>query len=162
MEEFNFEMTWASWGAALRKDPEGMWASREADRKAGNNVTGFRDQRVDALIEKQKSIFDVAERHAIVREIDAILTRECPYVLLWNINYTRLLYWNRFGMPATVLSKFGDERSAYWYWWLDEDSAADLEDAKAEGLALPAPPAEVRFGEVFGWTPPLNPGLREN
>ncbi|NLF92591.1 MAG: hypothetical protein GX564_01785, partial [Oligosphaeraceae bacterium] len=54
---------------------------------------------MDALIEKQKTIFEVAERHAIVREIDAIIFAEHPYALLWNLNYTRLLYWNKFGVP---------------------------------------------------------------
>jgi len=140
---------WAAWGAGLFKDPEGMWSSKEADRKSGNNITGFKDERVDVLIEKQKTIFDVEERHAICREIDQIVTEQCPYALLWNINYTRLLYWNKFGTPTTVLSKYGDERSAYWYWWYDQDSAADLEEAKNNGQYLPPRDPVVVFDEQF-------------
>jgi len=68
-----------------------------------------------------------------------------PYVLLWNINYTRLLYWNKFGMPDTVLSKYGDERSAYWYWWANPDLKAELNDAVSEGLPLPPKPVSVLF-----------------
>ncbi|MGA1530010.1 MAG: extracellular solute-binding protein, partial [Kiritimatiellia bacterium] len=30
MGEFNYDMTWAAWGAGLFKDPESMWHSREA------------------------------------------------------------------------------------------------------------------------------------
>ena len=149
MDEFNFDMTWAAWGAGLFKDPEGMWLSTEADRRSGNNITGFKDPRVDALIEKQKTIFDVEQRHAICRQIDRIVAEQCPYALLWNINYTRLLYWNKFGTPRTVLSKYGDERSAYWYWWVDEDSAADLEEAVNGKLHLPPGKPVVSFDEEF-------------
>ncbi len=149
MDEFNYEMTWAAWGSGVFKNPESMWSSKEAERKGGNNITGFKDSEVDGLIEKQKSIFDIQQRHAIYREIDQIIFAAHPYVLLWNINYTRLLYWNKFGTPDTVLSKYGDETSAYWYWWIDEDSQADLEDAIKAGLPLPPKEPAVYFDEVF-------------
>ncbi|MBU2488930.1 MAG: extracellular solute-binding protein [Proteobacteria bacterium] len=149
MDEYNFEMTWAAWGAGLFKDPEGMWNSQEASRPGGSNITGFSDPRVDALIEKQKTIFDVAARHAIVREIDQIIFGEYPYALLWNIDYTRLLYWNKFGTPETVLSMYGREDDAYGLWWYDPDSAADLADAMEAGGPLPPKPLSVVFDKVF-------------
>ena len=149
MDEFNFEMTWASWSSGVFKDPEGMWSSGEADRQGGNNITGFKNPRVDALIETQKAVFDVQKRNAICREIDRIVAEAYPYVLLWNINYTRLLYWNKFGTPPTVLSKFGREDSAYWYWWSDVDALADLNDAVRFGDHLiPREPA-VYFDQIF-------------
>ena len=104
---------------------------------------------MDQLIEAQKSIFDIVQRNKIYREIDRIIYDEVPYVLLWNINYTRLLYWNKFGTPETVLSKYGDETSAYWYWWIDEDSKADLDDAMQNNLPLPPQEATVRFDDYF-------------
>ncbi len=149
MDEFNFDMTWAAWGSLIFKDPEGMWASKEADRNSGNNITGFKDPQVDALIEKQKTIFNVNERNAICCEIDAIITSQCPYVLLWRINYIRLLYWNKFGTPPTILSRYGDERSAYSYWWYDEDSAEDLTDAMENGRYLPGEKSSVYFDAEF-------------
>ncbi|MEK6196385.1 MAG: ABC transporter substrate-binding protein, partial [Deltaproteobacteria bacterium] len=114
-----------------------------------NNITGFKNDEVDRLIETQKAIFDIAERNALFRKIDQIIYNDVPYVLLWNINYTRLLYWNKFGTPATVLSKFGDETSAYWYWWIDADSQADLQDALQDDLPLPPKEASVRFEDIF-------------
>ncbi len=149
MDAFNFDMTWAAWGSGMYKDPESLWHSREAERPSGNNITGFRDERVDALIEAQKTEFDVAKRHAICREIDKILTEQCPYVLLWNSSTTRILYWNRFGVPETVLSKFGSESAAMAYWWFDPDSDADLRDAMRIGRSLPHRPADIDFEEVF-------------
>lgn len=126
-----------------------MWDSKEAERPSGQNVTGFKDSRVDKLIEEQRMLFDVQNRHAICREIDAIISDECPYALLWNINYVRLLYWNKFGMPDTVLSKFSDELAIYSLWWFDEDSDADLKDAMENGTHLPSRPPNVNFDSSF-------------
>jgi len=149
MDDFNFEITWAAWGAGLYKDPEGMWASSEADRTSGNNITGFKSDRVDELIEQQKTIFDVQKRHAICREVDAIIAQQTPYALLWNIDYVRLLYWNKFGTPPTVLSKYGDERSITWYWWYDEDSAIEVEEAMENDEYLPGKASEINFDSKF-------------
>jgi len=149
MDAFNFDMTWASWSRGLFEDPEAMWSSAEADRPAGSNITGFKSAQVDALIEKQKTIFDIRERNAICREMDAMLADQEPYVLLWNLDYTRLLYWNKFGTPPTVLDKTGDERALFAYWWYDADSAAELKAAMQTGASLPARPELVEFDKVF-------------
>jgi len=153
MEEFNYQMTWAAWSQGIFKDPEGMWSSREADRRGSNNITGFKSREVDALIDQQKTVFDLHARNDIYRKIDRIIYEAHPYVLLWNINCTRLLYWNKFGTPETVLSKHGDERSAYWYWWFDQDSAADLAEAMAFGEILPPKEPVIRFEDVFQGAP---------
>lgn len=150
MEEFNYQMTWAAWSSGIFKDPESMWLSGEADRKSGNNITGFKNKTVDQLIEKQKTIFDITKRNDIYRQIDQLIYREYPYVLLWNIDYTRLLYWNKFGTPASVLSKYGDESSALWYWWVDEDAKAILNDAVEMKMMLPPKPSSVSFDQAFG------------
>lgn len=149
MDEYNFDITWAAWGASPIKDPEGMWDSAAADLKAGNNITGFKNAEVDALIEQTREVFDVAKRHEIIRKIDQILFEETPYILLWHIDYVRLLYWNKFGMPDHVLGKYSDEWAAVDYWWHDPLQAADLEAARSSGAALPAPPRDVYFDQVF-------------
>jgi microcin C transport system substrate-binding protein len=149
MDEYNFEMTQTSYSGSLLKDPEAMWLSKEADRPAGANVTGFKDPVVDALIEKQKTLFDVEERHAICREIDARVCRQTPNILLWSIDYIRLIYWNKFGMPPHVLGKYGDERSVTAYWWYDPDADEILRDGITTARSIPPRPAVVRFDEVF-------------
>ena len=149
MDEYNYDMTWAAWGAGIWKDPESMWHSKEANRPSGNNITGFKDPRVDSLIDQQRAIFDIEKRNAIVREVDSIVYSQVPYILLWYINYTRLLYWNKFGMPDTILNKYGNEQAAYSYWWVDPDSEADLEEAISSGQALPSKPFKVVFDDAF-------------
>jgi len=149
MDEFNFDMTWAAWGASPIKDPETMWHSENADVKSSSNITGFKNERVDELIEKTTDMFSVEERHEVIREIDEIIYEETPYVLLWNIDYVRLLYWNRFGMPDHILGKYSDEWAAVDYWWADEFQGDDLKAAVEAGETLPAPPRDVYFDEVF-------------
>lgn len=149
MDEYNFDMTWAAWGASLFNDPEPMWLSTEAGRPSGQNITGYRNKEVDKLIIAQRTEFDVQKRNDILRRIDAIITQDIPYILLWNINYVRLLYWNKFGMPPTVLGKYSDEAGAFSYWWFDEDQAADLDYAMKNGDAMPRKPAVVHFDQAF-------------
>jgi microcin C transport system substrate-binding protein len=149
MNSYDFDVTWAAWGASLFKDPESLWHSHEADREGGNNITGFADPTVDSLIASLKTEFDLQTRNAQIRRIDGIITRQCPYLLLWNLNYSRLLYWNRFGTPPTVLAKFGDASSALAYWWYDDDLAADLDAARSAGTPLPPAPESVVFDDAF-------------
>lgn len=149
MDNFSYDMTWAAWGSALFKDPESQWHSKEAINVSGFNYPGFKSEVVDQLIEKQKTEFNVEKRNDILREIDAILTEEQPYILLWHNNYTRLLYWNKFGTPDTVLSKFGDERDAVNLWWYDKDANKALEDASKSEKNLPKKDASVIFEEKF-------------
>ncbi len=149
MDEFNFEMTWASWRAVPFKDAEGMWHSKQADVKTSNNYTGFADPEVDALIDSTVEEFDVEKRHEAIRKIDKIVYDATPYVLLWNIRETRLLYWNKFGMPPHVLGRLYNEDGAKRYWWIDPDSEADLEAARENDLPLPPRPYNVNFDDVF-------------
>ena len=149
IDVFNFNATWSSWSASIFRDPEQTWHSKEADRSSSNNIAGFKDERVDALIERQKSIFNIDQRNQICREIDAILTEAVPYVLLWNIDAVRLLYWNKFGTPPTVISKYSDERSLINYWWYDRESAEELKTAMKSGAALPLKPEEIKFDSAF-------------
>jgi microcin C transport system substrate-binding protein len=152
MDQYDFDMTWCNYSGSLWKDPESMWASKEADRPAGQNYTGFKHPRVDELIDRQRGEFDVRKRAALMREFDGILTEQVPYVLLWYLNYTRIIYWNKYGTPDHVLGSISDERAALQYWWYDEDDAADLREARASGLALPKRPFAVRFDDVFRQT----------
>lgn len=153
MQDFNFDMTWAAWGAGIFKDPESMWHSRHANTRNSNNITGFAREDVDEMIDGLATEFDVEIRHEVVRRIDAILVEEVPYVLLWNSNSTRLLYWNRFGMPEHVLGRFGDERSVEAFWWIDPDLDQELRAAQETGLKMPPRPETIHFSDFQSLLP---------
>ena len=147
MDGFNFDMTWASWGASTIKNPEAMWLSSEADRKGSNNITGFKSKAVDELIRREKTMDDMDERREAYRAIDALITAEVPYAFLWHVDETRLLYWNKFGMPKTVLDRFSGEEAVLTYWWYDDDRARELADAMAAHACLPSVPERVDYDE---------------
>lgn len=140
MDTYDYDMTWCAWSSGLRKDPEGMWSGKQIHEPGGNNVTGFSDPRVDALIEEQRTEFSLAKRNEICRKIDRIITEQVPYILLWNTDRTNLLWWNKFGMPPSILSAHGDQDDAMVLWWADPDAEASLTDAMETGAALPALP----------------------
>jgi len=137
MDSFSYDMTWAAWGAGTVKYPELAWAGAEADRKGSNNITGFKSAEVDRLIAAEKGFEKAADRLDAYRKIDALVAAEVPYVLLWQTDSTRLLYWNKFGMPKTVLSSVEREESVLAYWWYDADRAAELERSMSENGFLP-------------------------
>lgn len=148
MKDYNFDVTVAAYSGSLFRDPEAMWSSAYVDTPNGPNLPGFKDERVDALVERQKTEFSLARRNEIMRQIDKIATEAVPYVLTWGTDSVRLLYWNKFGTPDSVLGKYGDELSIPVYWWYDTDSARELETAMKDGTPLPARAAEVNYDTV--------------
>lgn len=150
MDSFSFEMTWATYGDSIFKNPETMWLSSEADRKGSNNVTGFKSEEVDRIIAEEKNMQTTAERNEAYRRIDALIAEQCPFALLWQTDTRRLIYWNKFGMPKPILGKYSDEDCIFGYWWYDEDKARELEEAMKEHTCLPDLPLHVTYGEVMG------------
>ncbi len=153
MDEHSFDMTWASWGGTIFPNPRTSWHSSLAEEKSSNNLTGFKSAEMDSLIEQAEVEFDREKRDALFRKMDRLLTESCPYVLLWNISATRLLYWNKFGMPEGVLSKYGTETAILAYWWADENREADLAEAEAGGLMLPSTPYAIPYRPPAGTAP---------
>jgi microcin C transport system substrate-binding protein len=90
---------------------------------------------------------DLGKRNEILKAIDQRLTRIMPYVLLWQSDRSRLLYWNKFGTPRTVLNKFDREDVIPIYWWYDSNRADALAEAMRRDQPLPAVPAEVHYTE---------------
>lgn len=148
VESFDFDMTWQAWGASIFRVPEASWLSSEADRQQSNNTVGFKSAEVDRLIAAEKSMETFAEREEAYRKIDALVTAECPYAFLWNISAKRLLYWNKFGMPDTVLGRCDNEAGVLTYWWYDPDKARELDEAASSGGFLPSVPVEVDYDKV--------------
>lgn len=150
MDEYNFDMTWAAWGAAIFRMPETMWHSNSGKERGGNNIVGFVSAEVDRLIEEEKTMMSSVERERAYRAMDALIAKEVPYVLLWNTDERRVLSWNKFGAPPTVLGRYGYEESVLSYWWYDIDRAAELKEAIENGTCLPDVPVRVDYDKVTG------------
>lgn len=147
IDNHEFDMVWENWSDSRLRDPEPMWSSRTADDISTANLCGYKDSDTDKLIADQRTEMDLGKRNDICRQIDKRLMALNPYVLMWQSPSHRVLYWNRFGTPKYVFSKYGDESDALVYWWYDPAKATALDDAMKRDVSLPALPAEVHYGK---------------
>jgi microcin C transport system substrate-binding protein len=147
IDNHDFDLIWQNWSASRLRDPEASWHSSTADQIASNNPSGVKDATIDSLIEKQKTEMNSDKRDAILRLIDKRLCAIVPYVLLWQADHHRMLYWNKFGTPRYVFDKFDREDCIVVYWWVDPAKETALRQAMKAGTSLPIPPPEVRYTE---------------
>ncbi|PWJ64078.1 MULTISPECIES: extracellular solute-binding protein [unclassified Fibrobacter] len=144
LDDADFDLYWVNWGAGRLRDPEASWSSETANQKGTNNLSGLQDAVVDSLINLQKTEFDLAKRNEILKALDNRLAEIVPYVLMWQCDHHRILYWNRYGMPEKVLDNFNREDAIPVYWWLDPAKSAALDKAMKENSSLPVPAYDVK------------------
>ena len=145
MDQKNFDMYWAAWGASRLKDPEGPWSSTEAYEPASQNWSGVEDIVVDSLIDLLKTESNINKRNTLLQSLDSRLMEIKPYVLLWQSGYHRLLYWQKFGIPQNLFGKYGDASSIIEYWWISKQRERELEQAKKENISLPPSLSKVYY-----------------
>lgn len=144
LDDADFDLFWVNWGAARLRDPEASFHSSTAMQKGTNNLPGLQDNIVDSLIDLQKTEFDLAKRNEILKALDNRLTQIVPYVLMWQCDHHRLLYWNRYGMPKGVLDHFNREDAIPVYWWLSPEKSKALDDAIKQNKNLPIPEYDIK------------------
>ncbi len=147
MDNHEFDMYWVAWGAGRLRDPEPVWISTTADEIASNNYPGLKDKLVDSLIVAQKTEMDLDKRNAILKRIDGQLNALIPYVLLWQADHSRILYWNRFGTPTYVYDKFAREDCIPTYWFVDPDKEKALQTAMQGNSSLSSNSGDIRYQE---------------
>jgi microcin C transport system substrate-binding protein len=142
-----FDLVYSGWGAGnVFPDPHPEYYSTTADILNTNNISGFKNKRVDELCDMYDAEFDPAKRVGILREMDGILTSQYHYIMEWYGPAQRIAYWNRFGMPQGTFSRVGDWLGSLapgipQTWWIDPDKAAKLDRALRDSstkLEVPA------------------------
>ena len=144
LDDADFDLYWVNWGAGRLRDPEASWISTTALQKGTNNLAGVQDKVVESLINLQKTEFDLAKRNEILKALDNRLAEIVPYVLMWQCDHHRILYWNRYGTPEKVFDRFNREDAIPVYWWLDPTKSATLDKAMKAGESLPIPEYDVK------------------
>lgn len=138
--ERNFSMAWVNYGGLTFPNPESSYDSELADKDDNNNITGMKSARLDQLFETYKLAFTQAERTKIIQEVDAILWNTSIAALTWNTKGIKIGYWDKFGMPEYVFSRFtqaGDHDLAVMsLWWYDAEKAKAVEEARMSNKAL--------------------------
>jgi len=146
MMQRNFTVFMQGFNGLVFPNPETSLSSELADLDNNNNFVGFKNERVDELLGLYDREFDQAKRVEIIREIDGIYADIHPAA--WGIarNYQRMLWWDKFGYPDYVVSRYGgDYRSIFANWWLDPEKEAQLNKAKENGTSLPVTEVDIKF-----------------
>jgi microcin C transport system substrate-binding protein len=158
VDNHEFDLFNMTWGASRLRDPESSWYSETADQISTNNYSGVKDKEIDALIEEQKTEMSLDKRNEILKKIDKRLNEIIPYVLGWQSDNIKLLYWNRFGTPKFVLDKFNRQDSIPVYWWFDPGKDKLLKSAMKRNASLPLEPDKIVYLENDS---PLNEMIKE-
>ena len=127
--------------------PETMWRSDLADQPASNNLTGFKNARVDEIIEAYDEASDLDSRIELMLELDNIVANEYVFVLQWFAPFHRVVYWNKYGQPEGYLDRIPEMgvSEILRLWWVDPVKQAALDDALRSNGALEVGPSEVRY-----------------
>lgn len=81
IEDRRFDAVSLGWSMGIETDPYQLWHSSQADK--GSNFVGYRNSRVDGLMEKARSEFDQGQRRGMYREVHRIIARDQPYTFLF-------------------------------------------------------------------------------
>jgi len=157
LDERDFRIIWINYTTTLFPNPEHAYHSKYADKSNTNNIYGFKNERVDKLCEEYNLEFDFKKRKELAQQIDAILVSNYLMALNWYTDNTKILYWNKFGMPDFVISgvsysgeiTFRFLETIATFWWYDEKADKALQEARKKNIPLPAKPTEVRVWEKF-------------
>jgi microcin C transport system substrate-binding protein len=155
-----FQLSTQGWSGSIDPSPETIWFSELADQYNNNNLSGFKNSRVDQLCLQYDRMFDLHERIETIREIDGLIYEQHPAILGWTSPYVRLIYWNKFGHPPWYLGRTAGADSVLKTWWLDETKAQRLKQAKRDpSMMLQHGPMEVRYWKNPDHVPLFPPPL---
>lgn len=146
LDDRTFDLVSAAYTGESFPNPEANLLSRLADEKNTNNITGFKNKRVDEIIEIYNKEFDLSKRVKLLQELDGIFTSQHHWILEWTAPFQRIAYWNKFGQPKGILTAIGDVHDVPGLWWIDLDKLQKLQQAlKDPSTQLGEGPNEDRY-----------------
>ena len=150
VNERNFTIAMLAYSGLVYPNPETSYRSTLADKNDNNNVWGFKSERVDELLDEYDTCFDQKRRVEIIQEIDGIVSEVHPTAFSIARNYIRTMWWDKFGYPEWKLSRYvGEYWDIFYYWWIDEDKVARLNNAKESGKQLDVLSLDMTYWPEF-------------
>lgn len=146
-----FKVTIENWSGLTFPNPETSFKSELADKNDNNNIYGYKNPEVDKLCDLYDKSYDSGERIKIIQKIDSLVVAQTPTAFGWVAPYTvRAAYWNKFGMPKTILSYTGNESDIVKLWWYDPEKAAAVDKYIKDGSAIAGTSPDVKEYDPFG------------
>jgi len=138
VEEFDFDMLVSGWGQSLSPGNEqrDFWSSAAAGVKGSRNYAGIKDPAIDTLVEQ---LINAQTRHSLIihcRALDRVLQWNYFVVPNWYLPADRLVYWDKFSMPAKRPDPpYGVGSTG---WWIDPQRAKTIDASKQAEATQPA------------------------
>jgi microcin C transport system substrate-binding protein len=146
LNERNFTINMHSYTGSVHPQIDIWFKSELADLNDNNNYFGFKNERVDELIELYNSEFDLEKRIEIGKEVDKIVAEIHPVSYGIKRLYRRFLFWDNFGYPEYMVDRFvGNYQSIYKLWWFDPEKISSLDIAKENDAQLPVNEVDIRY-----------------
>jgi len=129
MKEFDFDIAVQRY--VLRATPgieiRSYWGSKSADMPGSFNLSGIKDEVVDALMEKVIAAKSRKQLVTAARAIDRVLRARHYWVPHWYKAAHNLAFWDKFSRPK-IKPLYG--RGVIETWWYDAVKAAKLESTR--------------------------------
>ena len=133
--------------------PRAMFHSSQADRPVSFNISGFKNERADEILDAYTIEGNHDIRVELLQELDGIVANSYIYIMEWYAPYHRYVYWDKYGQPESYLSRVGLGLSGYFdpfmMWWHDPAKEAALNQARRGNAALEVGPSEIRYWSDF-------------
>ncbi|MBP5534701.1 MAG: ABC transporter substrate-binding protein [Alphaproteobacteria bacterium] len=115
LDSFDFDMFVMVWGQSLSPGNEQLyfWGSEAANQNGSYNFAGIQSPVVDGLIEKIIGANTREDLLAATRALDRVLMWGFYVIPQWHTNKTRIVYWDKFGMPD-VTPLHGPSVMTWW------------------------------------------------
>jgi len=140
-----------AWGrGGLFPSLEDGWRSNTADDPNSNNLTGYKSVEMDRLIDAYLEEFDETRRIDILKQVDLLLTKDMPSILLWGGPYRRVFFWNKFKTLPELVEKYADisdGESVFEFWSIDKEKLNRLKKAMQNNTSLPDELINVYYDE---------------
>ena len=115
LHERKFEAVRLAWGGGgVDWDPKQIWHSHSA--KSGSNFIGYKNPKVDRLIDQARIIMDRKKRVKILHKVYKMIADDHPYVFFFNRKYSFYGHTNRVKKKKDTYT-YG---IGTYYWWLQK------------------------------------------
>lgn len=113
LDDGKFEAVALAWTTGIEWDPKQIWHSSSAVT-GGSNFVHYKNSTVDKLIEKARMEMDRKKRIPLLRKVYATISKDAPYVFMFNERYDFYATTSRIEKPAeTFKYDIGTD-----YWWV--------------------------------------------
>ncbi len=130
METFDYDMIVATFGQSMSPGNEqrSYWTSAAASRPGSRNYIGIKDPVIDELVEKLIAAKDRKSLVTLSKVLDRVLQWGHYVIPHWHLDYQRIAYWDKLGMPETTPIK----GAQFETWWVDAEKEASLQERKKQ------------------------------